>query len=152
MVKTIKKMLAPLQRRILLMVSRCIVTAVNDSNDIQSLQIRGAFGVVRDNVERFQDYGITSHPHINSEGFVSFAGGNTAHGLISKIDDRRYRPKNLEAGEVCFYTDEDKEESDHRIYFKRGKEIHIIAGESSIVLTPAGITITTPSLDIDEAS
>ena len=152
MIKTIEKLMAPLKRRIMLMVGRCIVTAVNDSSGIQSMQIKTMFGMVRDSVERFQDYGFTSVPLVGSEGFVSFVAGNTGHGLVNKIDDRRYRPINLEDGEVCFYTDEDKAESDHRIYFKRGKEIHIVAGASSIVLTPDGITITTPSLDINEAA
>ena len=151
MIRIINKLIAPLKRRVYLMIGRCMITAIDDSTDIQSMQIKSLDGEVHDGVERFQDYGFTSVPQKGSEGFAAFVAGIRAHGLMVKVDDRRYRPKNLQPGEVCFYTDEDKDSSDHRIIFKRGKEIHLIAGASSIVMTPASITITTPSLDIIKA-
>lgn len=41
-----------------------------------------------------------------------------------KVHDRRYRPTDLQQGEVCIYTDEDS--SDHRIHLKRGKGIEML--------------------------
>lgn len=122
MLKKIEKIIEPLKRRILLMIGRCIVTAVNDDDAIQSLQIKTIGGVVLDNVERFQDYGYTSVPHIGAEGFVSFVGGNTAHGLVNKADDRRYRPTGLKPGEVAIYDDLGK-----TIILKRNGDIEVNA-------------------------
>lgn len=129
MIKTIQKLMTPLSNRIVSMIARCIITAVDDSGKIQMVQIRTINGVVRDNVERFQDYGFTSVPHIDSEGFVSFVNGNTGHGLIVKIDNRTYRLKGLENGEVALYTDEDQEDHKHRIHFKRGGIIEVLANQ-----------------------
>jgi len=66
---------------------------------------------------------------------------------VIAVEDRRYRTKGLAEGEVALYTDEDGS-GGHRIHFKRGNIIELVAGASSIVMTPAGITINTSTLDV----
>lgn len=142
------KLVGPLRRRVRLMISRAVLAAVNDAGGIQLVQVKLLDGEVRDGVERLQNYGFTSVPKAGAEGLMACVSGDRDHGIIVSMDDRRYRPKSLQPGECAMYTDEDKAAGDHRIIFKRGKEIHLVAGASSIVMTPAGITITTPNLDI----
>ncbi len=150
MIKTLTRMTAPLARRARLMVARAVVRMVNDGLKMQGLQIGLLADEARDGVERMQEYGFTSHPHPGAEAVAVFVGGNRDHGIVVAVDDRRYRIKGLATGEVALYTDEDQS-GGHRIHFKRGKEIHLIAGASSIVMTPAGITITTPAFDLVKA-
>lgn len=106
-----------------------MVTAIDDNKDIQNVQIKLLDGEVHDAVERFQDYGFTCVPHTGSEGFAGFVAGIRSHGLIIKIDNRSYRLKGLANGEVALYTDEDQEAHKHRIHFKRGGIIEVLADQ-----------------------
>lgn len=142
------KLLSPITRRLRLMASRAVLSLISDATGMQIVQVKLLNGEVRNGIERYQQYGFTSVPLPGAEGIYLSLGADRDHGVIIVADDRRYRIKGLQSGEVAIYTDEDKAAADHRIVFKRGKEIHITAGASSIVMTPTGITITTPSLDI----
>nr|BDD45836.1 hypothetical protein 3 [Gammaproteobacteria bacterium] len=144
------KTIEPLARRVSLLVTRAVGKMVDPNELMQTLQVEVLAGEVLDNIEHFEPYGFTCHPQKGFEALIASIGGNRDHAVCFVASDRRYRPVGLLPGEVCWFTDEDKDASQHRIYFKRGKEIHLIAGASSIVMTPAGVTITTPRLDINE--
>lgn len=149
--KIVAKMLAPYARRIRLIAARAVITLIDDASKLQGAQVKLLADEVRDLVERFQQYGYTSVPLPGAEGIYLSLNGSRDHGVLICVDDRRYRITGLQGGEVALYTDEDKEAGEHRIVLKRGKEIHMVAGESSIVMKPDGITITTPSFDIVKA-
>lgn len=151
MSREIAKLLAPLSRRLRLMASRAVLSLISDATGMQIVQVKLLNGEVRDGIERVQNYGFTSVPLPGAEAIFLSLGADRDHGIVITADDRRYRPKGLQGGEVAIYTDEDKAAADHRIIFKRGKEIHLVAGASRIVMTPTGITITTPNLDIVKA-
>lgn len=125
--KLINSLLAPIRRRVRLMVSRAILSAVNDAGGIQAVQVKLLADEVRDSVERFQNYGMTSFPLPGAEGVMVCVSGNRDHGIVIAMDDRRYRIKGLQAGEVALYTDEDLEDHKHRIIFKRGGTIEALA-------------------------
>jgi len=152
MVRQISKLIKPLRQRVALTVGRCIIAATNDDPKFQELQIKTLADEVLDQIERIQNYGITSRPLDGAEGVTLSLGGYRSHTVVIAVDDRRYRVKGLKKGEVCIYTDEDQGGDDCRIHFKRGKEIHMIAGASSMVMTPAGTTLTTPSFDLNETA
>lgn len=101
----IRQMMAPLQRRVALMVNRAVIVMVNDSLKIQGVQVNLMDGVTRDGVERFQNYGYTSNPHPGAEAIVVSIGGNQDHGIAIAVDDRRYRFTGLREGEVALYDD-----------------------------------------------
>lgn len=146
--RLLAKALEPLQRRVALLLTRAVGRLVNAGTLMQTLQVEALAGEELDNIEHFEPYGFTSNPLPGFEALIASLGGNRDHAVCFVAADRRYRPLDLKSGEVCFFTDEDKAAGKHRIYFKRGKEIHMIAGASSIVMTPAGVTITTPSFDV----
>lgn len=106
MVNQLKRLMGPYLRMARMMVGRCIINLVDDSLKIQEVQITVLADEVRDKVERFQEYGFTSHPFSSAEGVVVSVGGNRDHGIVIAVDDRRYRLKGLEQGEVAIYTDE----------------------------------------------
>jgi len=140
-------MIAPVKRRLQLLITRGVVKLINDSLKLQEMQVTGMFGEVLDGVERIQQYGFTAHPHPDADCLILNVGANRAHPIVIAVDDRRYRIQSLAEGEVAMYTDEDGN-GGHRIHFKRGNIIELTAGASSIVMTPAGITITTPQFDL----
>ena len=102
----VQKMLGPVSNRIKLMVARGVLKRTNDKGGLQTAQVSLLEDELRDNVERVQDYGFTSNPLGGAEAITIFVGGNRDHGLIIKVDDRRYRLKGLKGGEVALYTDE----------------------------------------------
>lgn len=113
-------LLQPLRNRIMLMVARGVLKMTNDTGGLQTAQISLLEDELRDKVERVQDYGFTSNPLPGAEAITLFVGGNRDHGLIIKIDDRRYRLKAFKGGEVAMYTDEGD-----FIHMKRDRNIEV---------------------------
>ncbi|MEF3074134.1 phage baseplate assembly protein V [Methylobacter sp. Wu1] len=105
MIRSINKVMAPAMRGIRLMVGRGVLALVNDAAKMQTVQVKLLDGEVRD-MERFQNYGFTSYPQVGAEVAAVFVGGNRDHGLVLAIDDRRFRLKALQAGEVALYDDQ----------------------------------------------
>lgn len=100
-----KRIAFTLARRMRLMVSRGVVRGVADAPRLQTVQLDLLADEARDNVERFQQYGITSHPHPGAEAVVVAVGGSRDHLVAIAVDDRRYRLASLAAGEVALYDD-----------------------------------------------
>lgn len=87
------------------MVSRAVVSLVNDAFKLQGLQVTLMAGQTPDDVERFQSYGLTSVPHPGAEGIALAVGGSTGHTVVIAVDDRRFRLTDLQGGEVALYDD-----------------------------------------------
>lgn len=134
MIQTIKKILEPVQRRVMLMITPATLTAVDDSKGIQQVQIQCGKDEVRHGVNRVQSYGLTSHPHPGCECAVIFVGGNRDHGLVVAVDDSRYRLQTLAQGEVALYTDEGDV-----IHLKRGNQIEIKSATAVTIDAPETI-------------
>ncbi len=106
MIEQIKKFIDPLHRRLMVSIARGVIEAINDEPGIQKIQLSVLADELRESVERFQEYGFTSVPHEGAEALVLRVGGSCDHGIIVAVDDKRYRIKALEKGEVAIYTDE----------------------------------------------
>jgi len=129
--RAIAKLLGPIRRSINLMVGRAVVSLVNDALKMQGVQVSLLADEVRDNVERFQQYGYTSHPHPGAEAIVVSIGGNRNHAVVICCDDRRYRLQGLAEGEVAMYDD-----LGSKIVLKRGNIIEVTAATKVRVVTP----------------
>lgn len=124
---TINRMLAPLARRLRLMIGRAIVTAIDDAGKIQAAQVKLLDGEVRDGVEVLLQYGIASLPPGNPEGLYFSVGGDRGHGVMICIADRQYRLRNLRAGESALYDD-------------LGQAVHLT--RDGMVVRGAGLPVT----------
>ncbi len=131
MIDTFNRFLAPLRTRVANMVSRAVVKLVDDSKKMQLLQVDLLEGETRDELEHFQGYGFNSVPLAGAEGVAVFVGGRRDHGIVIAVDDRRYRIRNLESGEVAMYTDQGDS-----IVIKRGGTIEVTAATKVIVGAP----------------
>ena len=118
--RTVSKLTAPIARRVRLLARRAVVRLVYDDPKMQELQLAIFAGEVRDRVERWEDYGFTSHPLPGAEALVLALGGSTDHGAAVKVADRRYRIVETAPGEVTIYTDEGD-----TIRMRRGRVIEI---------------------------
>lgn len=127
MQRLIYKMLLPLSRRLRLMVSRAIITAINDAGKIQSAQVKLFDGEIRDGVEVLQPYGLSSRAPGKPEGLYFSVGGDRDHGVMICIADRQFRFKLQKDGEICLYDD-------------LGQKVHLT--RDGIVIDGAGLPIT----------
>lgn len=121
-----KRLIAPLQRKIYLIIGRAVLTAVNNSEGTQKLSMEVLKNEIITDVEKPEDYGFTSFPLKGAELLPLFFNGNRDHGMVVKAHDRRHRPKDLVEGEVAIFTDEHVNQGGHRIHFKRGQLIDIL--------------------------
>lgn len=150
--RAVNRLLAPLARRMRLMVGRSFVHLIDDARNLQELQVEILNDDVADGAERFQEYGFTSHPKRGAEAIVLCVGGSRAHPVIVAVDDRRFRLKSLAEGEVALYTDE----GDY-VWFKRGRNIEVVAGTKAKVTSPlveviasTKVTMTTPLVEMSQ--
>lgn len=102
-----------LGNRIKGLVVRAIVNAVKDSGAIQVLDLSVLDGENRSEIERVQNYGVTSNPPKGTKCVALAIGGNRER-LLVIATDHEGRPINLLAGEVKVYNSVTGEE----IFFK----------------------------------
>lgn len=109
-----RRLVEPLKRRVLSMISRGVVKLINDAAGRQELQLVALDAQTLDRIERFQEYGFTSHPHPDAEAVVLSLAGARDHSIVIAVEDRRYRLQGLAAGEVALYDD-----LDQKVHLKR---------------------------------
>lgn len=133
------RMLAPLERALANMVMRGMVSGVNDSGKVQTLQVGGLDGSKKDFIEHVEHYGLSVHPKRGAEHVSLFLQGSASHGVTLVVADRRYRQKGMEEGEVALHDDQGQ-----KVYLTRngividggGKEINITNTPHVIADTP----------------
>ncbi len=145
------RQLKPLANRVKLVVGKAIVRLIDDQMRMQTMQVEALRGEVLEGLERYQQYGFSSHPHKNSEALILALNGMRQHSVIVAVDDRRYRLTELEEGEVALYTDLDGTDG-QRIVLKRDGSIEIAASGSSITVANGNINLAANSVTIDSRS
>lgn len=131
MVRLLDKMLAPLRRRIQLMVTRAVLTLVDDTTGLQTVQARLLAGELL-GMERFQQFGFTGVPGQGSEAIALSVGGSRSGAVVIAVDDRRDRPTGLAEGEACVYA----AGGQARILVQPGGTVQIMASTSVTAATP----------------
>ncbi|MFV1975495.1 MAG: phage baseplate assembly protein V [Candidatus Scalindua sp.] len=121
----LKRVIAPIQRKIFLMLGRAIVKLVDNTTKTQGLQLRMLANETINDAERFQEYGFEAFPFTNTQAFVGCLNGNRDIPIVLCVHDRENRPLYLIEGEVVVYTDEDSSSPNHRIHFKRDRITNI---------------------------
>ncbi len=98
------QMIAPLKRKVLLMIGRGIMLAVDSSKDIQLSSVNLLADETKDKTEVFQHFGFTSNIPQDSELIFLSVGGNREHGIIIGSENRTLRLKNLNVGDTAIYN------------------------------------------------
>lgn len=129
----VRKIVAPLERRVRLAISRGLVELVDDSTTCQTLQVSLRADELRDDAERFQQFGFTSHPPVGSEVLVLSVAGNTDHPIVAAVEDRATRPTGLAEGESAQYT----AQNGKRVYCKSDGSVELGTSPSDFVALAA---------------
>ena len=124
-IRVVERLLAPLRRRVMLMIGRGVVRLVDDTRRRQRVQVEGFAGEILDDVERWQQYGITSHPPVGSEAVVLALGGMRQHPAAVVVEDAPYRLESQTEGTVSLYTWRDRGVPRQRIVLGGGEEREI---------------------------
>jgi len=98
-----ERILLPITRKIMLMIGKCILMAVDNSGKVMKLQLSGLKNETITDIERYQEYGFESYPKKDCEVLAAFIDGNRDNGIVICVNDRRYRPTDLNEGDVCVY-------------------------------------------------
>ncbi|QHM71678.1 phage baseplate assembly protein V [Mixta intestinalis] len=147
---TLSRMLAPVMRRVRLMLGRAVVNMVNDSLKAQNVQVSMLDDETPDDVERLQNYGLISVPLAGAEAIIGCVGADRDHAVALVVEDRRYRPTGLEAGDTGLYHYEG-----HRLRLTQDgrliitcKTVEVYADESVTLDTPK--TVITGDVEIQK--
>lgn len=153
--RLIARAVQPLKTRLLLLLGRALISAASEQGGLGRAQVLGLDNELLEEVENPQHYGFASLPLPGSEVFVGFLAGERGHGFLVATGDRRYRPRDLEPGEVVLFTKEDTlaegEEAPEwytppeegpaqglcRIHFREGREIEIICNKLTLQVAGA---------------
>lgn len=122
--KTLKRALDPVMRRVRLVLGRGKITGVSDGNAMQNVQATVLAGETIDNIERLVEYGLISVPLTGSEAVIGFINAVRDHPVALVVADRRTRPKGLKAGDAGLYHHEG-----HTILLTENGEI-VITGKT----------------------
>ena len=145
------RQLKPLMNRVKLVVGKAIVRLIDDEMRMQTMQVEALRGEVLEGLERYQQYGFSSHPHQGSEALILALNGMRQHSVIVAVDDRRHRIKMLEEGEVALYTDLDADRG-QRVVLKRDGSIEVHSSGSSITVSNGNIEMSARSVNITSGS
>ena len=104
LVKFLNKGMAPLKRKILLMIGRGIMLSVKDSEKIQQSQASFYKDEIKGDIEVFNSFGFTSNPPKDTECIMLSVGGNREHGVIIATENRELRLKDLPPGASAQYN------------------------------------------------
>lgn len=122
----IQRAVAPVARRVRLVVGRGIVKLVNDATKAQTLQVALLAGELRSDVERWEQFGLVSRPPVGSEALFLSVAGDRSHGAVVCVQDRATRPKGVLA------------ENDVALYDGvNGIRVHLVAADGTVGLAGA---------------
>ncbi|WP_260430436.1 phage baseplate assembly protein V [Burkholderia stagnalis] len=116
-----------LARRILLMMARGTITLVDDSQNVQTLQVRVNGLELLPDIPRFAEYGFTSNPPAGTQAIVGSKNGDRNDGIVIATSNAKYRLVGLSTGEVAIHDD-------------KGQSVYLSA--SGIVVNGGGRPIT----------
>ncbi len=91
-------------RRLRLLMTFARQLRVDDSGDLQVMQIEGLLGELRDDVPRISEWGFASTPPADSQLVVIALGADRGQLVVIGCEDRRTRRKNLPDGAVEVYS------------------------------------------------
>lgn len=103
-IKVFRKLIAPLQRKVLLTIGRGVILATQDSGKLQLIQGSFLADEVKSDVEKVHHFGFSSHAPKNSDCIMVCVGGSREHGIIIGSESRDHRFKDLAEGEAVIYS------------------------------------------------
>jgi len=86
------------------MILKSLIQAVDDSTKLQLVKASLLADEDQEDIERVQEYGMTSNPPLESEAIVVQCAGASDNLVCLKVDSAAHRVRDLSTGEVCIYS------------------------------------------------
>jgi phage baseplate assembly protein V len=86
------------------LIVKALAKTISDSTAIQLVRAIALSGEVFEEVERIQEYGLSSVPPVDSETVIVQICGIKDNPVVLKIDSAKYRPTGSKNGEVIMYS------------------------------------------------
>lgn len=109
------------------------ILRVDDSGDLQVLQVEGFLGEIRDGVPRISEWGFASNPPADSQAVVLALGGSRGQLVVVGVEDRKTRPKNLPVGASQIHA-----AGGNRVRCLADGTIEIVNALASVTIAPTG--------------
>lgn len=133
-----------LYQRLRLLMTFARILRVDDSGDLQVMQLEGFVGEIRESVPRIGQWGFASNPPLDSQAVVLATGADRGQLVVIGVEDRRTRPKNLPVGTAQIHSI-----GGNRVTCKPDGTIEIFGTVGNLTINPAGaITINGLSLTV----
>jgi phage baseplate assembly protein V len=145
LVDQLRRFIAPLQTRVLLMIGRALVLTVNDNKRVQELQLAALKGEVIGRAERLQTFGHSSNPPLGSEVAFVCVGGSRAHPIVIAGDSRELRPQGLEAGGSKLYDSA----AQHVVCLPSGGRVEVKANGEVTIIAATQVKVQAPLLIVE---
>lgn len=125
---------------------RVTIEATDDSKMWQEVSHKGHQDEQADGIELLHPYGFTSNVQPPSsagkaEGVALYLTGDRSHGVVVAHGDRRFRPKNLQPGEVAIHDDQGQTVNHQRAGTRiasPGKAVSTVVDDQSQLRVQAG--------------
>jgi phage baseplate assembly protein V len=153
-----KRLSQLLAQRMRGLITRGVVTLIDDSQAVQLLQVKLAGGRTLSGVERFETYGLTSRllpqdaDGKAAEVVAVFINGSPDHPVVVASADRRHRPDDMDPGDVVLY-----DSRGNRVHLKSGSlevtaatELVLKVGSSEIRIDGTSILIKAATIDMEQ--
>lgn len=98
--RALQRLISPIITRIRRVCMGAIIRRVDDSGNLQKMQVETLGHSVYDNVEKFEQFGFTSNPPLGLDAIIIERAGKH---IIVAIGDRKYRIKNMKSGDTAIY-------------------------------------------------
>lgn len=105
MKRYVDRELAPVRRRLRSMANRAQVTGVVESLQRQNLQLQIENDEAVDDIERFQNYGMTSYPPVGSEAVVMALKGSLDQRVAVAVEKKDLRPKGEQNDVIVYHAE-----------------------------------------------
>ncbi len=109
---------------------RGVLNSSNSSAEIQRHQVSGVADETLQDVEIYQQFGLTSNPPAGTKVIVVPLGGLTGHSVIIATENGNFRVKELSPGEVALYSSHGS-----TLIMKEGNIIDVDAKEINLAAT-----------------
>lgn len=125
---------------------RAALARTTTTGGVMSAQLDGLAGETLQEVEVFQQYGLTSVPPAGAMAIVVPLGGVSSHGIVIATEHSQYRLQALESGEVALYSAEGTS-----VVLKKGKIIEATCDDFNLtcktmmVKASKSVTFDTPT-------
>lgn len=131
LLRALSAFIAPLNRRIQVLLQRSVVVRTSYDQKVRLLQIKKPAGVALSDIEHLEPFGFTSHAPKGAECIALAFGGNGSHTVGLLIGDRRYRLV-IEEGEAAIYN-----QAGDYLKFKKDSTAELKAATKVIIDSPA---------------